>query len=792
MDNINGHIDSPLFIKISFNTLLIHYEELAKSDNEFLAVKARHVLRTQEPFPVLRDGFSDASLLKKHEDEINIILQDAFSEVLTKNEIKTASIPFQDLTFNASARFKSILANAGKDFELQIVHAPGDDVYKMACSIILNICYGYNLNFKRSFSYEIPDKNGILRTYKILYNADFVEIIPTAKAPKITEEDYNELLDNFDNISLWKEKFPPHSYIFKGFVINNIFDVTDDTAISDIKSTLLISGKRQSDNFIGDFQETFESLFNIKDLKVGFVIYNEAEQVFERVIGKGIESYLLFNSNVEDCHTALCQSSLDTLINKKSYFAISDVDKYFELSKGEAQYKTLHKQGIKSAIFAPISFKGKLLGILELVTSKPKELNSINANKLDEIMPYIVSSVLRSKQEEENKVEAIIQQECTSIHPSVYWKFETAARKFLRDKQQLGNNAIFSKIRFENVYPLFGQIDVKGSSDARNLATKKDLSLQLNLIKKIISGILEEEALPILEKLKFQLEGFISEMESNFKVDSEQQITNFLKNDIEPLFKFQLRKNASSKKPIDDYFKKVDDKLNVIYYYRKNYDDTIGLINKKMALMIDTKQEEAQKMYPHYFERYKTDGVEHNMYIGESITKEKGFNEIYLYNLRLWQLQVMCDMENEFYQNQNQFPISLEVTSMLLVFNQPLSIRFRMDEKQFDVDGTYNARYEIVKKRVDKAFIKGTEERITTKGKVTIIYSQKEDEEEYLSYIKFLHSKDILDDDVEILELEDLQGVTGLKALRVSILYHKDKNEKAFYTYDDLMGEIKQ
>ncbi|MGC1204206.1 MAG: GAF domain-containing protein, partial [Flavobacteriaceae bacterium] len=201
--------------------------------------------------------------------------------------------------------------------------------------------------------------------------------------------------------------------------------------------------------------------------------------------------------------------------------------------------------------------------------------------------------------------------------------------------------------------------------------------------------------------------------------------------------------------------------------------------------------EESQLMYPHYFERFKTDGVEHNMYIGESITKEDSFNPIYLYNLRLWQLQVMCEMENAYYQMQSNFPVALDVASMILVFNQPLSISFRMDEKQFDVDGTYNARYEIVKKRVDKAYIKGTNKRITDKGKITVIYSQKQDEREYLSYIKFLQSKNYLDTDVEILELQDLQAVTGLKAIRVSVLYHKNPSDKAFYTYDDLMKEIK-
>merc|ERR1712008_454516 len=111
--------------------------------------------------------------------------------------------------------------------------------------------------------------------------------------------------------------------------------------------------------------------------------------------------------------------------------------------------------------------------------------------------------------------------------------------------------------------------------------------------------------------------------------------------------------------------------------------DAVALINKEMAALLDKKQIEAQDMYPHYFERFKTDGVEHNMYIGESITKENSFSPIYLYNLRLWQLQVMCEMENSFYLMQPHIPVKLDVASMILVFNQPLSISFRMDEKQF-------------------------------------------------------------------------------------------------------------
>ncbi|MBV7269535.1 GAF domain-containing protein [Winogradskyella luteola] len=790
--DINDNLDSPLVIKVGFNKLLNQYQNLIEADNDFIAANARRVLKIAEENPVLRDGFNDLTLLDKYAKEIAGILQDSFSPILTKNEIKTASVPFQDVVFNTSERFKSILKTAGDDFELEIKNMPKDQRYIIACTIILNFCYGYNLNFKRPFFYEIPDANGIMRYYKILYNADFTEIVPKENAPKITKEDYDELIDNFENIELWKEKFPPNSYEFKGFVISNIFDVTDDQSISNIKSSLIGEDKRKDESFMQGFYEIFRSLFGFKNLEVGFSIYNEEENTFERVYGVGMNSFLLNQAESLSCEDALCEWSYSRLIKENSYFSVSDVDRMYKLSKGQAPHiKVLYEQGFKSAIFAPIANDDGLMGILEIVSKEPQALNSINANKLVDVMPFIVSAVERSKNEEENLIEAIIQKECTSIHSSVHWRFEQEARNYIKTEFNTGESPTFRKITFDDVYPLFGQIDVKGSSNARNEATQKDLALQLTLAEKILDKSLEEKSLPIYEQIKFQVAEFNKNLNENFKVDSEHAITVFLRDEVKPVFHLIAKTQASVKEDIDDYFSKVDTDLDVIYYYRKHYDDTVKLINTNMSSLLDEKQVEAQQMYPHFFERFKTDGVEHNMYIGESITKQDSFSMIYLYNLRLWQLQVMCEMENEYYHNQHAYPIALDVASMVLVFNQPLSIRFRMDEKRFDVDGTYNARYEVVKKRVDKALIKGTEERITEKGKLTIVYSQKEDEEEYVRYIKFLQSKHVLDTDLEILELEDLQGVTGLKALRASILYHDENDDKNFYTYNDLMETIK-
>jgi hypothetical protein len=740
MTTTNTQSESPMMLQISFNKLIEQYEVLAKSDDEFQAAKAKRVLKTQAAVPQLREGFMDFALLETYKKEIGVILQDLFSEVLTKNEIKTASVPFENIIFNSSERFKAIVATAGDDFDLEIKNMPTDQRYIIACTIILNFLYGFKLDFKRPFYYEIPDEEGVMRYYKILYNADFVEIIATDKAKPITQEDFDELLDNFENLDLWKEKFPPDSYIFKGFVISNMFDVTDDQSISNIKSNLIGEDKRKDESAIADFQEVFESLLGIKDIKVGFSAYNDESNVFERVYGFGVNSYLLGNKEFASCEDCLCDWSYAKLLSENKFFSVSDVDRVYDKSQGDAPHiKALFEQGIKSAIFAPIANENGLMGILEIVSERPKVLNSINANKLIDIMPFIVSSVERSKNDEENLIEAIIQKECTSIHPSVHWRFKKEAQKFIKD-DLIGRKPSFNKIVFDKIYPLYGQIDIKGSSEARNTATKKDLTLQLKALKSKLQNALKIEPLPIYEQFTYQIDNFLEGLNEHFQVDSEQQIAAFLEHDIEPMLN-HLYDLQGLKEEIDAYSNSLDVKVNVLYKYRKQYDDTIALINKEMASLLDKKQIDAQKMYPHYFERFKTDGVEHNMYIGESITKEDSFNPVYLYNLRLWQLQIMCEMENAYYQMQSDFPVKLDVASMILVFNQPLSISFRMDEKQFDVDGTYNARYEIVKQRVDKAFIKGTNKRITDKGKLTVVYSQKQDEIEYLSYIRFLQSK---------------------------------------------------
>jgi len=322
------------------------------------------------------------------------------------------------------------------------------------------------------------------------------------------------------------------------------------------------------------------------------------------------------------------------------------------------------------------------------------------------------------------------------------------------------------------------------------LVTKMDATPVTELEKIICDADCSHLGSKNFSELTFRVNEYLNTVINGLKAGDEVGILDFLSREIYPVFKHIKSLNNNLTSVVNTYMKRLDSNLHVVYEKRKAYEQSVTLLNDKLAKFIDKKQGNAQVMFPHYFERYKTDGIEYNMYIGQSLTKQKKFDQLYLYNLRLWQLQTMCEMENVANTARKAMDHDLQVASLILVHSNPLSIKFRMDEKQFDVDGAYNIRYEIIKKRIDKAHIKNTQERLTVPGKIAIVYSQDKDANEYLKYISYLQSKNLLGG-IEKLELEDLQGVSGLKALRIEVIYQEGFDSKKTISIDELIEEFK-
>jgi hypothetical protein len=780
--------ESPFKTLISFHKLIESLEEIALSDVDYRSNYAKSLLKEIEHIPEFRTGIEDFSIIADNKKLIKNLLSDLFPTALTHNEIKAVTIPFQNITFNYSKRFKKIVKNAG-DFDLNIRDFSEDQFYVLSCILILNAFYNQKFDYNKPLFYDIPDADGILNHYRILYNADFIEIYPSENALTLSQEDIDELMDNFDDVALWKEKFPLESWVLKGFGIVSLFDATKESAISNLKSNLLKRDQEPGEKNKNS-ESIFRSIFKIPDLRVGISIYNDDEKKFTKIAfdKNSIGSFILQNKNeIESCN-AFLGCSLNKILDCKESISISNVETFATIPGNQNFAQKLLDQNIKSCILTPIVKDNKLLGIIELVSATPRQLNSINANNLQLILPNIIDTLERYDSDLQNQIEAIIQREYTAIHSSVYWKFKAEAQKYL-NTDTTNKEHTFKEIVFKDVYPLYGQIDINGSSEHRNNTVKDDLKNQLNHLISIFENSKSIQKLPLLEQLKFELHSYGKELEKELKADTEQQIQNYIEKEIHPFLTNAII-DSNDKLLLNSYFENLDPKTNLFYHSRKKFDEAMSIINKEMAAVLDNEQIEAQAIFPHYFERFKTDGVEHNLYIGASITPSQSFDLIYLNNLRLWQLQTLCKMELAHHRLKKVLPYGqLDVSSLILVFSSPISIRFRMDEKRFDVDGTYNARYEVVKKRIDKANIKGTKERITQKEKITIVYSHQFEETEYLKYIKFLQFKKVLEPQIEQFEVEDLQGVYGLKAIRIKVI-NTDESLDTKYTYKELLDTL--
>jgi hypothetical protein len=271
----------------------------------------------------------------------------------------------------------------------------------------------------------------------------------------------------------------------------------------------------------------------------------------------------------------------------------------------------------------------------------------------------------------------------------------------------------------------------------------------------------------------------MAEVAESLRAGDESGILGFLRAEIEPVFGHLETFGPTVQRRVEEYRAALDPTLGAVYARRKEFEESVTAITDEISAYLDLEEQAAQGMFPHYFEKQKTDGVDYTIYAGASLLKDGAFDALYLRNLRLWQLMVACGIAARVDRLKARLALPLDAANLILVQHAPLSIRFRFDEKRFDVDGAYNIRYEIIKKRIDKGLVRGTGERITQPGKITIVYAHAAEAAEYRHYIAYLQALGYLTGDVEDLEVEELQGAQGLRVLRVTVDLTRFPGERA-------------
>lgn len=139
--------ESPFKTLISFHKLTEMLSDIAQNDIPFRSAYAQSLLNEVSKVPELITGIDTIDTIDKNSQLIRYLLSDLFPTALTNNEIKAATIPFHNFTFNYTKRFENILKDAGVNFETNIRNFDQHQFYVMNCCLIINQYFNYKIDF---------------------------------------------------------------------------------------------------------------------------------------------------------------------------------------------------------------------------------------------------------------------------------------------------------------------------------------------------------------------------------------------------------------------------------------------------------------------------------------------------------------------------------------------------------------------------------------------------------------------------------------------------------------------
>lgn len=418
-----------------------------------------------------------------------------------------------------------------------------------------------------------------------------------------------------------------------------------------------------------------------------------------------------------------------------------------------------YRLGIRSLLLIPLqtpSGTGKgedqSIGLVGMGGTAEEQFDRVDEGRAKALLPALRAALRRTAQSRFN-----------NIHPAVEWRFTQEA-----ERRSWGLPP--QPIAFEEVYPLYGISDIRGSSLERDRAIQADLLAQLRLALAVVEAACGARDLPLARQLREDLSDRIEQYGLGITVSSELEGAQYLQEQVEIHLDYFASLGGAVAIAVDAYREACNNDRQGVYEARAAYDLELHRLTEQLRRTWERWQERMQAIVPHYCDIEITDGLDHMIYAGQSIAPD--FSPFQLRSLRYEQLRAVCDCARTGLAFEASGTGSrLQLTHLVLVQEATVDIvHDENTERLFDVRGTRDTRYEIVKKRIDKACDALTGERITQPGMLTVVYSTPEEGAEYQQYLRYLEREGWIGNDRETGPVESLKGANGLRFVRVQVL----------------------
>lgn len=737
----------------------------------------RDIASKLEAYPELLQPFTNLGMLEKHEQLFQLIASTILPFSSDRDlEYFALSTPYKFEFFFYSGSFSNYFNPDSRGYINFPPERPFEQFQKEY------VLMAYHLIFRKFFNFEIRiperrtnqwiDKSTGLRRYsRIHIDESFIDIKLNGELPPFPGHLIDKISGTLLNPEQLFTEYPLSLFTFEGFILRrSIADVTMEACVNEVKSAMI---EMQSENPLPGYEKlrsAVETLISIKNVEVSLspvLRLNEKFIFHNKYSGRSI----LLKKLKPGAEREAAYDHLTTLLSeeKRPLYVSNLKDK----SQDAVEFplaKYLENSSISCYLIAPIFHNNELSGILEAASPEAGLLNNQTIKKLEPVYAFLEMMCRNYIDQFHSEIESLILERYTALLPVVEWKFMQEAWLYLREKEK-DSNVDIGEVSFDNVYPFYGAVDVKDSSNTRSSSFQKDIVDQLDLAEKTLKQLAADP--------QFGSNGSINRMlEKNLILKNtttgillaadEVKINEFLDHELNP-FLMQLSETGFHPDAVKNYLNAVAPESGHLNKNRKAFEESIGKINETISVYLENEQDKIQQFYPHYFEKFRTDGVEYNIYMGQSFTPNKVFDPEQLNHIRLWQLSVMAEITQITHRLKKNIPVPLQTTQLILIYSTPICISFRKDERRFDVEGAESIRYEVLKKRIDKVKIKETGERLTKPGTIAIVYSHPREVSEYDQYFSILQQNNVISPEIERLELEDVQSISGLKAIRIHV-----------------------
>ena len=293
-----------------------------------------------------------------------------------EKNIFTLATPYQFSIFNDSASFRDLFVS-DEQFRLPD-NATTELLQQVQCALIyehiMEKFYGVKLNASADLVYPVTDADtGMKRYYRLRYDRRFIDLHLKGKLPNI--QDCGVCLNTFRILDLEKQlkMMPPSLFSAEGFGVWIAEDVTSQESLDEIKKVLLRQEGCDT-GIVNELKKHIHALVGLNEVEVGLSPFAKLNNEF--VLDESCAKLGLMGRNWKANDKESMenfQMCLGFLTERPEPMPITVLNE--ELTQMAPFLRKLWEDGMRSYLVYPVQNNDGFLGLLELASPVPNQLN---------------------------------------------------------------------------------------------------------------------------------------------------------------------------------------------------------------------------------------------------------------------------------------------------------------------------------------------------------------------------------------------------------------------------------